>query len=130
MSVLNVECQYVYNTLKSVSNSYLIDVRSMNEWKFDGIPDLSYINKKTFLIEWPTFLDDQFIKIYTDQLNYNFNKLDKLFFICKSGIRSAVASQLSINIGFKFSYNVFSGFVSLENSNKTWKEKLPWKHYN
>ena len=95
------------------SNMYLIDTRSPEEWKETGIADLSSTNKETLLISWNFFTpyihhNDDFLK----QVNQTVpNKEAHLFFICKSGGRSAQAANAAAKDGYKNCYNVIDGFV-------------------
>ncbi len=41
-----------WDMLKSQGNCSLLDCRSIAEWQFVGVPDLTDIEKKTIFIEW------------------------------------------------------------------------------
>jgi len=45
----------VWARLKSDSGSVLIDVRTIAEWAYVGLPDLSSIGKRPVLVEWQGF---------------------------------------------------------------------------
>ena len=125
MDHLNVNVLDAFDFLSKNLNSHLIDTRSDLEWKTTGIPDLSSINKKTYLINWDPILDHTFFEKYQKFLLIRFNKEDNLFFICRSGSRSLMAAQVAIKFGFKKSFNLYEGFYNENDQN--WKKKLPVK---
>jgi rhodanese-related sulfurtransferase len=49
-----------------------------------------------------------------------------LFFICRSGARSAAAAEAARQAGFATVYNVSSGFEGSRFA-AGWKAKLPWR---
>jgi rhodanese-related sulfurtransferase len=110
--MIDVSASECWDALQHDSNAYLIDVRTKAEWRENGIADLSSANKETKLITWVFFTPHI-------HANANFlNELEKeiedkeasLYFICKSGGRSAQASQAAMLHGYKKCYNVSDGF--------------------
>ena len=87
MKPFNIKAIDAFDFLSKKVNSHLIDTRSEIEWKSTGIPDLSSINKETYLINWQPILGQTFIEQYKKFLLTNFNQKDSLFFICRSGSR-------------------------------------------
>ena len=125
MKHINIDALEAFDFLSKNLNSHLIDTRSDLEWKITGIPDLSSINKETNLINWGPVLDKNFFEKYQKFLLNSFNQEDSLFFICRSGSRSLMATQLAIELGFNNSFNIYEGF---NNENvKNWKKNLPVK---
>ena len=125
MKHINIDALEAFDFLSKNLNSHLIDTRSDLEWKITGIPDLSSINKETNLINWGPVLDKNFLEKYQKFLLNSFNQEDSLFFICRSGSRSLMATQLAIELGFNNSFNIYEGF---DNENvKNWKKNLPVK---
>ena len=125
MKTINIKAIDAFDYLLKNNDSYLIDTRSDLEWKTTGIPDLSSINKETYLVNWGPILDQNFFDKYKKFLSVKFNEKDTLFFICRSGSRSLMASQLAIKFGFKNSFNIFEGFCNENDQN--WKKSLPVK---
>jgi rhodanese-related sulfurtransferase len=114
MSLVELSSSQCWDFLQqNKGNSFLIDVRSKEEWLETGVADLSSINNEARLISWLLFTphthqNDNFI---TD-LNMSIQDKDAhLFFICKSGGRSAQAANATIKDGYKNCYNVNDGFV-------------------
>ena len=125
MKNINIDVLDAFNFLSKNLNSHLIDTRSDLEWKITGIPDLSSINKETNLINWGPVLDKNFLEKYQKFLLNSFNQEDSLFFICRSGSRSLMATQLAIELGFNNSFNIYAGFDN--ESDQNWKKNLPVK---
>ena len=123
MDHININAIDAFDFLTKEIDSHLIDTRSDLEWKTTGIPDLSSINKETYLVNWGPVLDQSFFEQYKKFLLFNFMKKDSLFFICRSGSRSLMAAQLAIKFGFKNSFNIFEGFYN--ESDQNWKKNLP-----
>ncbi len=125
MKHINIKAIDAFDILSKKLDSHLIDTRSDKEWKNTGIPDLSSINKETNLVNWGPILDQTFFEQYEKFLLNSFKKEDSLFFICRSGSRSLMATQLAIELGFNNSFNIYEGF---DNENvKNWKKNLPVK---
>ena len=133
MKVIDVEPTNVFNVLKENERSQLIDVRTRDEWERVGVPDLKTLNKDVFFVEWPQHsnLTSFFLCKFQRNLLSEFIYSDQLFFICRSGVRSRIASEFALKFGFKHCYNVLEGFEGLsidQNIKSGWKEKnLPWK---
>lgn len=125
MKNINIDVLDAFNFLSKNLNSHLIDTRSDLEWKITGVPDLSSINKETNLINWGPVLDKHFFENYQKFLLNSFNQEDSLFFICRSGSRSLMATQLAIELGFNNSFNIYAGFDN--ESDQNWKKNLPVK---
>ena len=125
MKHINIDALDAFDFLSKNLNSHLIDTRSDLEWKITGIPDLSSINKETNLINWGPVLNKNFFEKYQKFLLNSFNQEDSLFFICRSGSRSLMATQLAIELGFNNSFNIYAGFDNENNQN--WKKNLPVK---
>ena len=125
MKPINIKATDAFDFLSKKVDSHLIDTRSDLEWKTTGIPDLSSINKKAYLINWGPVLDQTFFEQYKKFLLTSFNQKDSLFFICRSGSRSLMATKVAIEFGFKNSFNIYEGFYNENDQN--WKNNLPVK---
>ena len=54
-----VSVEDTWARLKSDTRSVLIDVRTIAEWAYVGLPDLSAIGKQPVLVEWQGFPDNR-----------------------------------------------------------------------
>ncbi len=133
-----VSVEDVWARLKGDTGSVLIDVRTIAEWAYVGLPDLSQIGKRPVLVEWQGFPDDRqntsFIERVTEALNpLGANRESELFFICRSGARSLKAAQAMAAAGFMRCRNVADGFEGPLDTERHrgrlagWKSRgLPW----
>ena len=103
--------------------AYLIYVRTDIEWKTSGVPDLKIARDRLVLLSWPSDLSQT--SIFMEELEMKIPDKDSiLYFICKSGLRSSYATEASLSLGYKNSYNIIDGFEGKPNS---WKSlKLPF----
>jgi rhodanese-related sulfurtransferase len=109
IEIQNITSKDAWNLLKQI-NTYLVDVRTKNEWNTVGIPDISELNKKTLFITW-CVKDMSMHQKFLDDLNSSItDKNSHVIFICKSGGRSAAAASLALQIGYKNCYNIIDGF--------------------
>jgi rhodanese-related sulfurtransferase len=124
--------------LKREADAVLIDVRTIAEWAYVGLPDLSSINKRPVLVEWQTFPDSRvnaaFVNSVTEALGpIGANKDTELLFICRSGSRSLTAARAMAAAGYVRCRNVAEGFEGPLDTDRRrgrlagWKAKgLPW----
>lgn len=130
-SIQNVSSLESYEIIKKDSNTFLIDVRTEQEWIQVGYPNLEDSFAQLIKLSWRE-LPDMTINSSFSQVMMNkiIDKTSKLFFICKSGGRSFEAAQAMNMLGYKNCYNVIDGFEG-SYSNKTllgWKlSNLPWE---
>lgn len=124
--------------LKRDAGSVLIDVRTIPEWAFVGLPDLSSIGKRPVLVEWQGFPDDRLNTAFVDRVvealvPTGATKDSDLFFICRSGSRSLKAARAMAAAGYSRCRNVADGFEGPLDPDRHrgrlagWKsKKLPW----
>jgi rhodanese-related sulfurtransferase len=124
--------------LERDAGAVLIDVRTMAEWAYVGLPDLSSINKRPVLVEWQTFPDDRvnagFVERVAEALvAIGANKESELLFICRSGSRSLKAAGAMAAAGYTRCRNVADGFEGPLDADRHrgrlagWKARgLPW----
>jgi rhodanese-related sulfurtransferase len=119
-----------WDMLSGDAGAVLIDVRTVAEWNFVGVPDLRSIGKQLRTVEWttyptgaanPSFLDDATTGLDADQ---------SILLLCRSGVRSQAAAELLKAGGFPNVHNIGPGFEGpLDHEGHRhggWKDKLPW----
>ena len=133
-----VSVEEAWTRLKSDAGSVLIDVRTIAEWAYVGLPDLTTVGKRPVLVEWQGFPDDRqntaFVERVTEALApIGADRDSELLFICRSGQRSLKAAQAMAAAGFTRCRNVTDGFEGPLDPNRHrgrlggWKAKgLPW----
>ena len=87
--------QETYDFLTEHESAALIDVRTTAEWSFVGIPDVQAIGTPLWLVEWVSFPTMAPNAGFVNQIaaKAEGSLPDRLFFICRSGVRSMMAAQ-------------------------------------
>ena len=136
--IASISVEEAWARLKRDTGSVLIDVRTIAEWAYVGLPDLSTIGKRPVLVEWQGFPDERlntaFVERLTEALTpIGANRDSELLFICRSGQRSLKAAQAMAAAGYARCRNVADGFEGPLDPNRHrgqlggWKAKgLPW----
>ncbi len=135
----DLEPKEVWGRLKSEHRSLLIDCRTIAEWSYVGIPDLSSLGQEAILVEWQRFPDMSVNPDFVDTLK---SELDArglapdtpLYMLCRSGVRSRSAATAMTRAGYSNSYNILDGFEgNLDEASRRghlagWKKSnLPWR---
>jgi rhodanese-related sulfurtransferase len=145
MTVRQITSTQAYSLLISQKNSFLIDVRTTEEFDLVGIVESSSFDNRMILIPWQFYRSGQynpdFLKTlqnklteFTPNSNLEIIKQYLLIFICRSSVRSAYACNYINNFGFTNCYNISDGFEGAINENhhrskiNGWKaSNLPWR---
>ncbi|MBQ4875048.1 MAG: rhodanese-like domain-containing protein [Rickettsiaceae bacterium H1] len=117
-----------------MKNSFLIDVRTEEEWKFVGVPNLEQIEKKVCCLSWRLYPEMKINQNFIEKISGMFaDKQTPLLFICRSGYRSLEAASMVLREGYRTCYNIKDGFEGdLDRKNRRnningWKfNDLPW----
>lgn len=123
-----------WDALKSGSNSVLVDVRTVPEWRLVGQPNLTELDKTVVSTQWQVFpameVNENFVE---DLAQSGISKDQHIYFLCRSGVRSISAAVAMTAAGYQFCYNIIDGFEGPPNENQQrgqtggWKaEGLPW----
>ncbi|MFV0464044.1 MAG: rhodanese-like domain-containing protein [Nostocoides sp.] len=100
-----------YAALQHDPTAVLIDVRTKPEWAYVGVPDLDILGKPVHLIEWSGYPDGAHNEGFIAELaEAGVGQDAPLYFICRSGVRSAAAAAAATAAGFGPAYNVIGGF--------------------
>jgi len=130
-----------WDCLKSEPETVLVDVRTKAEWSFVGFPDLENFDHRLIRIEWLAFPEMSVNTGFTGELFSRFGDRfpDKIFFICRSGVRSLDAADYVTDvlgeIGRKaLCINIAEGFEGDLDEDRHrgnlngWKKRgLPWR---
>ncbi|MEJ8572668.1 rhodanese-like domain-containing protein [Microbaculum marinum] len=105
----------VWPELEKDSEAVLVDVRSRAEWTFVGVPDLSPVAREPVLLEWQQYpgmqVNGQFVGELKRLLDERGAGEDTaIFFLCRSGGRSAAAAAAMAAAGYSNCVNVSDGF--------------------
>ncbi len=87
--------------------SVLLDVRTMPEWNYVGVPAV----ERLLTIEWQTFPTGAVNPSFVEQVEQvGIPKDAEIYSICRSGVRSIAAAEALTAAGFENVYNVLEGF--------------------
>jgi rhodanese-related sulfurtransferase len=133
--VENVSATQAWEALIADPEAQLIDVRTDAEWQYVGIPDLRRAGKQAVLVSWQYFPSGNVNASFVDELrDAGIEPGQKLFFLCRSGVRSMAAALAAQAEGFASVYNVADGFEGPHDAEghrgsvAGWKaEELPWR---
>jgi rhodanese-related sulfurtransferase len=111
----DVAVKDVWERLSSDAGAALVDVRTRAEWTYVGLPDLSSIGRKPFLVEWQNFPEGKIDHSFTTRLaaaltSAGIGRDAEVFFICRSGGRSRSAALAMAAAGYSRCRNVADGF--------------------
>ncbi|HEY8822638.1 MAG TPA: rhodanese-like domain-containing protein [Dermatophilaceae bacterium] len=130
----NVAPLEAYVALQADADAVLVDVRTSAEWSYVGLPDLSTIGKRVIPLEWQRFPDGALNTSFVEQLREaGVAEGAPIYFLCRSGVRSAAAAGVATAAGLGPAYNVSDGFEGPldHDGHRTvagWKVAgLPWR---
>src|SRR5687767_2633639 len=107
----DVSPQHAYEAIASEAGAVLVDVRTVAEWSFVGLPDPSAARKQPILVEWQSYPAMALNPAFAEQLQRaGIGKGQPLYFLCRSGTRSRAAAIAMTEIGFGPCFNVAGGF--------------------
>jgi len=129
-----VSCSDAYVELQADADAVLVDVRTNAEWSYVGFPDLTQIGKRVIFLEWQHFPDGNLNGRFVEQLcEAGVREGVPIYFLCRSGARSASAAKAATAAGLGPAYNVSDGFEGHlgPDGHRTvsgWKDAgLPWR---
>lgn len=119
-----------WQRLADEDDAQLIDVRTVAEWTFVGVPDLSSLGKETRFVEWTAFPSGAANPGFVAEASADLRPDQPLLMLCRSGARSAAAAQALLAAGFTDVSNVTAGFEgdlgADQHRHGGWKDSLPW----
>ncbi len=112
----------------------VVDVRTVPEWQFVGVPELKGTQGKLAMICWKMYPDFSTNTRFAEELAAVAGKDTPLLFLCRSGGRSLDAAVAMTALGYRYCFNVSDGFEgdpdasAHRGATRGWKAKqLPWK---
>ncbi len=129
----DVSPREAWEMLEVKEDAILVDVRTVPEWQFVGLPDLAALGRQTSLVSWQVWPEMGVNPGFVDEVAA-VSRGGPLLFICRSGVRSAHAAAAVTAAGLGPCYNVSEGFEGDRDSENRrgrawgWKAAgLPWK---
>ena len=135
MMVQNVAPKDVYQALQTDPAARLVDVRTNVEWAYVGLPELSATGQDPVLIPWQVFPTMQVNGEFVGHLRQaGLSPENKIYFLCRSGVRSLAAAAAAQAAGFPHAFNIADGFEGPPDGEghrgqvAGWKaDGLPWR---
>jgi len=110
-------------------DAILIDVRTVAEWVYVGLPDLSRLGRGVVCVQWATWPDMRPNPDFVPHVEAEGVPRGRpLLLLCRSGVRSRHAAVKLTEAGFGPCYNVTDGFEGDLDSNKHRGIKNGWRH--
>ncbi len=109
-----VSVEDTWARLSKDAGAVLVDVRTVAEWSYVGIPDLGSIGKKPVLVEWQSFPTNQVNVAFVEQVQEALKGLGadqttEIFFICRSGVRSLRSAEAMTAAGLPAAGTLWTG---------------------
>src|SRR3954470_8674331 len=131
----DVSATEAWEKLNADPRAQLVDVRTMAEWNFVGLPDLSSLGRQVHCLEWQSFptgaQNPDFLGEATAVLA---DKTAPVLLLCRSGARSRAAAIALTRAGFAQAFNIAGGFEGdtdqegHRGNRNGWKAaRLPWR---
>jgi len=131
----DISATEAWDRLKGDPRAQLLDVRTMAEWNFVGLPDLSSIGRRVHCVEWQSFptgaQNPGFVVEASQALD---GPKAPVMLICRSGGRSRAAAIALTRAGFAQAFNIAGGFEGdadgqgRRGNTNGWKASdLPWR---
>ena len=106
----DVDPTSAFAALQTDPDAVLVDVRTTAEWTYVGVPDLAQLGKRVIPVEWQ-HLDGRRNEDFLGQLRgASIPEGAPIYFLCRSGVRSAAAAQAATAAGLGPAYNISEGF--------------------
>lgn len=131
----DIDCRKAWEILESEPDAVLIDVRTVPEWQYVGMPELADLGKQTRFVSWKVYPEMQIDPGFVDKVEaQGIPREAPVLLICRSGQRSRDAAIALTARGFETCYNVAGGFegppdeTGRRGTRDGWKVAgLPWR---
>jgi rhodanese-related sulfurtransferase len=114
-----------YERLQVDPQAVLIDVRTLPEWNFVGVPAVERLMRLSWQ-EYPTMQVNETFAAAVEQAGIE--KDTQVFLLCRSGVRSIAAANALAAAGYENCYNVLEGFEGDKDADSHRGTKGGWKH--
>ena len=123
-----------YQLLEDDPEAVLIDVRTVPEWQFVGVPALDALEKSILFLSWQEYPDMRPHADFAGAVEEQGIRRDQpILLLCRSGQRSRAAAIALTAAGYQRAYNVAEGFEGAldddghRGTKGGWKRAgLPW----
>ena len=124
----DVDVSETWRILEENPDAVLIDVRTVAEWVYVGLPDLETLAKSVVCVQWNVWPNMDVNPEFVAHVEAEGVTRDRpLLLICRSGVRSLSAAVALTAKGFGPCYNVAGGFEGDLDESKHRGVKNGWK---
>ncbi len=131
----DISAEEAWEKLAGDSRAQLVDVRTLAEWNFVGVPDLSSLGRQVHCIEWQQFPSGARNPGFVGEASQVLRDKDApVMLLCRSGARSRAAAIALTEAGYAHAFNVAGGFEGDADEEghrghrDGWKARnLPWR---
>src|SRR5258705_12087362 len=107
----DVSAEEAWQRLISDPRTQLVDVRTMAEWNFVGLADLSSLGRQVHCIEWQGFPTGARNPAFAAEAIKALSDKDApVLVMCRSGARSRAAAIALTQAGYRQAINIADGF--------------------
>lgn len=115
--------------LKANPKAQLLDVRTMAEWNFVGVPDLGSLGRQVLCVEWQGFPTGARNPAFVAEASQALADKDApVLVMCRSGARSRAAAIALTQAGFSQAINISDGFEGDMDEDSHRGNRNGWKH--
>ncbi len=115
--------------LKADPKAQLLDVRTMAEWNFVGVPDLASLGRQVRCVEWQGFPTGARNPAFVAEASQALSDKDApVLVMCRSGARSRAAAIALTQAGFSQAINISDGFEGDMDEDGHRGNRNGWKH--
>jgi len=131
----DVSAAEAWQKLSGDQGAQLVDVRTMAEWNFVGLPDVSSLGRQVHCVQWQLFPTGEQNPAFLNEISQALpDKEAPVLLLCRSGARSRAAAIALTNAGFRQAFNIADGFEGSVDADghrgarNGWKAaRLPWR---
>ncbi|MES2473624.1 MAG: rhodanese-like domain-containing protein [Pseudomonadota bacterium] len=111
----DISAAEAWDRLQGDPKAQLIDVRTVAEWNFVGVPDLEDLGRRVHCVEWQSFPNGAQNPGFAAEAVQTLaaagaGKSDPVLLLCRSGARSRAAAIALTAAGYENALNVAGGF--------------------
>jgi rhodanese-related sulfurtransferase len=130
-----VSAAEAWQRLQADPRAQLLDVRTVAEWNFVGLADLSSLGRRVHCIEWQSFPTGTRNPAFVAEASQALGDKDApVLVMCRSGARSRAAAIALTQAGYGQAINIADGFEGdpdedgHRGNRNGWKQAdLPWR---
>jgi rhodanese-related sulfurtransferase len=114
ITVLECSAQDAWQSVQANEQAYIVDVRTAAEWANVGAPNLGDLFHKLHFISWQMAPDMRINPDFLEKLAAaQIPATAKLYFLCRSGVRSLAAARAAAAAGYAVTVNIAAGFEGI-----------------